>query len=179
MTRRQELLQQARTQPEVLVEHCLHLEQQVADLKDRLAQTSRNSHKPPATDGLAKPPPRSLRTPSGRKPGGQPGHPGSTLQPVPKPDHVHVHRLDRCPCGQCGRVSLRGQPVLDHERRQVFDLPPLQLEVTEHQAEIKQCPVSGRTVRARFPVGRRRPGAIRSSLPRPDALFVQPATPAL
>jgi len=153
VTRRQELLQQARTQPEVLVEHCLHLERQVAELKDRLAQTSRNSHQPPAADGLAKPPPRSLRTPSGRKPGGQPGHPGSTLQPVPKPDQVHLHRLDRCPCGQCGGVSLRGQPVLDHERRQVFDLPPLQLEVTEHQAEIKQCPVSGRRVRASFPPG--------------------------
>lgn len=153
MTRRQELLHQARTQPEALVDHCLHLEAEVASLKDRLAQTSRNSHKPPSTDGLAKPPPRSLRTKTGRKRGGQPGHPGSTLQPVPKPNYVEVHRLDRCPCGCCGRVSLRDQPVLDHERRQVFDLPPLQLSVTEHQAEIKACPISGRKVTAGFPPG--------------------------
>ena len=145
MTRRQELLQLARTQPEALVDHCLHLEAEVADLKDRLAQTSRNSHQPPSTDGLAKPPPRSLRTKTGRRPGGQPGHPGSTLQPVPKPDHVEIHRLDRCPCGRCGGVSLRGQPVLGHERRQVFDLPPLQLNVTEHQAP---KPINGPTKRS-------------------------------
>ena len=153
MTRRQELLHQARTQPEALVDHCLHWEQQVAALRDRLAQTSRNSHQPPASDGLAKPPPRSLRRKTGRKPGGQPGHPGHTLAPVKKPDHLKVHPLHRCPCGQCGGVGLQGQPVLDYERRQVFDLPPLKLEVTEHQAEIKQCPVSGRRVRATFPPG--------------------------
>src|SRR3970282_2094678 len=67
VTRRQELLHQARTQPEALVDHCLHWEQQVAALRDRLAQTSRNSHQPPASDGLAKPPPRSLRRKTGRK----------------------------------------------------------------------------------------------------------------
>jgi transposase len=50
-------------------------------------------------------------------------------------------------------VSLAGQPVLGYERRQVFDLPPLHLTVTEHQAEIKQCPLSGLTVKAAFPAG--------------------------
>ena len=160
MTRREELLALARANPEALVDYVLALEEQIrrlearfTELEARLAQNSRNSSRPPSSDGLRKPPPRSLRGSSGRKPGGQPGHPGNTLQAVAKPDQVKVHALTRCPCGQCGGVSLLGQPVLDHERRQVFDLPALQLSVTEHQAEIKRCPLSGRKVSAAFPAG--------------------------
>jgi transposase len=160
LTRREELLRQARRHPEAVVEQLLAAEQQVQDLlqkvrqlEDRQALNSRNSSKPPSSDGLAKPPPRSLRRKTARKRGGQPGHPGHTLQPVQKPDQVIVHPLGGCPCGQCGGVSLQGQPVLDYERRQVFDLPPLRLTVTEHQAEIKQCPLSGLRVKAPFPSG--------------------------
>ena len=161
LSRREELLRQARRQPERVVDRLLEVEQQVEKLRakvrqleDRLACDSTNSSRPPSSDGLAKPPPpRSLRRKTGRRPGGQPGHPGHTLQPVTQPDHILVHPLNRCPCGQCAGVSLTGQPVLDYERRQVFDLPPLKLEVTEHQAEIKRCPVSGRLVSAPFPPG--------------------------
>ena len=134
------------------------LEQQVRELQranqslnGRLAQNSRTSHKPPSTDGLSKPPPKSLREPSGRKPGGQPGHVGRASQPVAKADTIIPHRLERCPCGRCGGRSLRNQPVLRYEKRQVFDLPQRPLEVTEHQAEVKVCPVSGREVTAAFP----------------------------
>jgi len=160
LTHREELLLQARRHPEVVVDQLLASEQQVQDLlakvrqlEDRQALNSRNSSQPPSSDGLAKPPPRNLRPKTGRKPGGQPGHPGHTLEPVKQPDHTQVHPLHRCPCGHCDGVSLEAQPVLDYERRQVFDLPPLRLEVTEHQAEIKVCPISGLTVKAAFPTG--------------------------
>jgi transposase len=160
LNRREELLRQARRQPEVVVDQLLAVEQQVEDLRakvrqleDRQALNSSNSSQPPSSEGLTKPPPRSLRQKTGRKPGGQPGHAGHTLQRVKKPDQVTVHRLDRCSCGQCGGLSLHGQPVLDYECRQVFDLPPLRLTVTEHQAEIKQCPCSGLLVKAAFPAG--------------------------
>jgi transposase len=151
--RRAELLAQARSKPEGVVVLVLALEAKVRDLEGRLALNSTNSGKPPSSDGLQKPAPRSLRVKTGRKPGGQPGHPGRTLEQVKTPDHTQVHSLQTCPCGHCGGVSLKKVPVLDYERRQVFDLPPMRLEVTEHRAEIKCCPVSGLNVRATFPTG--------------------------
>lgn len=158
MSRRRQLWKLARTCLSALIELLLRLEaevralrRQVKELKGRLALTSRNSGKPPSTDGLAKPAPKSLRHKTGRRRGGQPGHPGRTLQPVPTPDHIVPHRLGRCPCGLCQGRWLHDQPVLDYEKRQVFEVPPKLLEVTEHQAEVKRCPVSGRLVTAAFP----------------------------
>ncbi len=158
MFTREELLLLARRQPEALVEIILalqerlaQLEQRVKELEARLAQNSQNSGKPPSSDGLSKPGSKSLRTSSGRKPGGQPGHPGQTLQRVKNPDHIQIHHLEVCP--QCEGGGLSREPVLDYESRQVFDLPPRPLEVTEHRAEIKCCPHCAALVRAEFAVG--------------------------
>lgn len=142
---------------ETLQDRIADLEARLQALEDRVAQNSRNSHQPPSSDGLSKPHPKSLRTPSGRKPGGQPGHAGRTLQPVAKPDRIIPHRLQRCPCGACGGQWLTDQPVVDYEKRQVFELPPQALVVSEHRAEVKICPVSGQRVRADFPEGVRAP----------------------
>ena len=158
MSRRKELFKLTRSSLDTLIDLVLRLEaqvrqlqRQIKELKERLAKNSQNSSQPPSSDGLAKPAPKSLRGKSGRKRGGQPGHPGKTLQQVAEPEHTINHCLDRCPCGQCQGRSLRREPVLDYEKRQVFNLPPKLLEVTEHRAEIKCCPVSGRLVRAEFP----------------------------
>jgi len=136
---------------EWLTKRLIVLEEKVAALEARLSQNSDNSHKPPSSDGYTKPSPKSLRKKSGLSSGGQNGHPGNTLPPVAKPDFIVVHPLRLCPCG-CG-TPLERQPVLRHEKRQVFDLPTQQLVVTEHRAEVKLCPHSGREVTADFPVG--------------------------
>jgi len=113
------------------------LQARVAELEARLGMNSTNSHKPPSSDGPVKPAPKSLRRKSGRRPGGQPGHPGQTLSLVDEPDVVVRHTPEHC--AGCG-TGLRGRPVTRVIRRQVFDLPePAPLRVTEHQLVAKTC----------------------------------------
>jgi transposase len=124
------------------------LEDRVKTLEERLNQNSRNSNKPPTSDGLQKPNPKSLRGKSGRNRGGQPGHRRNTLEKHLHPDTVIYHTLSTCEyCDQ----SLQDIEPIDYESRQVFDLPPLKIEVTEHRAEQKICPCCKKTAIANFP----------------------------
>lgn len=123
---------------------------QIAELNRRLAANSRNSSRPPSSDGLAKPPvKKSLRRPSGRKAGGQPGHDGGHLARVAVADEVVVHCPDRC--AACGG-DLTDAAVTGRQQRQVFDLPEIRLRVTEHVAEQRGCGC-GHLTSGSFPAG--------------------------
>ena len=122
----------------------------VKELEDRLAKNSSNSGKPPSSDGYNKPAPKSLRKRHKRKSGGQPGHTGHTLKAVEHPDREEVHRVSRC--HHCHR-SLEEVEASGIEKRQVFDVPIVHIEVTEHRAEIKCCPDCGEFNKAKFPEG--------------------------
>ena len=67
---------------------------------------------------------------------------------VAEPDHVTVHGHYACPHCQ---TELEAVAAQRHEKRQVFDIPPARIEVTEHQAEVKQCPGCGACVKGAFP----------------------------
>lgn len=111
-----------------------------------LMKDSRNSSLPPSTDRRKRT--RSLRVRSGRKPGGQVGHPGTTLEFVERPDRLVIHSPQSCHL--CGS-SLVGVEVTCTERRQVHDLPPQKIEVTEHQAQTKVCGRCGAENKGEFP----------------------------
>jgi transposase len=123
------------------------LSARVKELENRLGKNSKNSSKPPSTDGFRKP--VSLRPKSGRKPGGQKGHQGCTLTLTDQPDHTVVH--DPIACSGCGKALAPIKGVATEERRQVTDLPPLALEVTEHRVCQKTCPDCGHLNTASFP----------------------------
>lgn len=125
------------------------LQAQVAELRRRLGLNSSNSSKPPSSDGLAKPPPRSLRRASGRKPGKQPGAPGTALSQVDDPQEMLTHRPDAC--GGCRR-PLTNAPVTDVTRRQVFGLPQIRRRVTEHRIVSCRC-LCGAVTTATAPPG--------------------------
>lgn len=141
-----------------LIERVGELERKVSSLESN----SRNSGKPPSSDkgNLTNPPkPKSLRGKSGSKPGGQKGHKGTTLKQVERPDHVVEHRIaPASACPKCAATLNVGDPgkALGRdacERRQVFELPPVRVETTEHRAERCACPGCGEQVVAAFPPG--------------------------
>jgi transposase len=105
-----------------------------AELKRRLGMNSKNSSKPPSSDGLAKP--KSLRKPSGRGPGKPKGAPGGALLQVHEPDETEVHVP--AACSSCAAGLSRAE-VVSVEKRQVFDLPEIRLRVVEHQVQRRRC----------------------------------------
>ena len=126
----------------VLREQLAVLQAQVEDLAAQVKANSRNSSKPPSSDGLAKPAPKSLRGKSGRKPGRPKGQPGATMPLSEHPGKVVRHRPAKC--GGCGK-SLKRAEVTGVERRQVIDIPPVKAEVTEHRLLTLKCSCGGET----------------------------------
>ncbi len=130
-----------------LQQQVLSLTKRVADVEQKLNKNSRNSSKPPSSDGPAKPKPKSLRKHSNKKKGGQKGHKGHNLKQIEKPDCVVPLPITSCSC--C--ADLTHEPVAGHISRQVFELPQPKLETTEYRGEIKICPKCGLSNSASFP----------------------------
>ena len=124
------------------------LEQRIKELEAQLNQNSRNSSRPPSSDGPKKP-----RTNKGgkkeKKPGGQPGHKGTTLKMAPS-EEAQIENHYPASCSGCG-ADLSSQPSLGFGRRQVFDIPPIEIQVTEHRAHCACCPYCGVHTQGPFP----------------------------
>ena len=124
-------------------------ERRIEELEQIINKDSHNSSKPPSSDGLSRKFSRK-RERSGKKPGGQEGHEGTTLRMVKYPQHLQIHEITKCRI--CG-ISLKQQKPLGYEPRQVFDIPPVAVEVTEHRAQIKRCSHCGELSVGVFPEG--------------------------
>ncbi len=133
-----ELAQQLAKQGEILQE-----------FQARLAKSSRNSSKPPSSDGYGKVKRTESLRKSGDKPnGGQPGHEGQTLMASEHPDRVETHEVPSC--AHC-QASLADIESVGYEERQVFEIPAIRIDVTAHRAEIKVCPACGSASKGPFP----------------------------
>ncbi len=131
------------------------LEAKVHELEARLSKNSSNSSKPPGSDGLKKgPKTSSQREKSEKKPGGQIGRVGKTLEQVENPDQVIIH--SPIECEGCGS-NLSEIESVSTEKRQVFDVPRPHVTVTEHCSETKKCPCCGETSKGSFPDNVRAP----------------------
>lgn len=122
-------------------------QERIKTLDGHLSKDSHNSSLPPSSDRFVRVP-KSLRTKSGNKPGGQPGHEGHALRQVKTSDEILIYRVE-C-CASCHQ-DLEPCEARIAERRQVIDLPVKRLWVLEHQVEEKQCPVCLHLTRASFP----------------------------
>jgi transposase len=118
-----------------------------AKLLARTNANSTNSNTPPSSNPFKKL--RSLRVKTGKKPGAQIGHKGSTLKINDNPDKVVRHKVDAC--SHCGR-DISGHSAFKHKKHQVIDVMVTRV-VTEHQAEVKGCPYCGKQTSATFPYG--------------------------
>ena len=147
--RLRELLAERDAEIAALREALAGLQSQVADLAAQVKANSRNSSRPPSSDGLAKPSPKSLRGKSGRRPGRPKGQPGATMELTEHPDKKVRHRPAKCGC--CGK-SLKSAPVTAVERRQVIDIPLVKAVTTEHQMLTLKCGCGCET-KAQAPVG--------------------------
>jgi transposase len=127
------------------------LREENTELRRRLGLNSKNSSKPPSSDGLGKPPPTSMRDRSGRRPGKQPGTSGTALSQVAVPDESVAHFPTVCDgCGDgLDPAAVAADPVV----RQVFDVPEVRVRVTAHLLHVLACAGCGARTRAVAPAG--------------------------
>src|SRR5512134_1689633 len=142
--------------PREAQEYILALESRVASLEatvqeliERVQQDSRTSSRPPPSDPPERERPR--RQPSGRRRGGQPGHPGQTRTLVPVEEVDVVIPLKPEQCARCQQPLAGDDP--QPQRHQVLEVPPIKPVVTEYQVHQLVCPVCGDTTRAAWPDG--------------------------
>lgn len=135
MSRRDELIELCKTEPEKVVDLLLLLEDRIAALEKRLNKNSQNSDKPPSSDKFDKI--KSRKKKSERKPGGQEGHVGRTLRFSKTPDKIIPYDVPNCE--KCGNIldEVEGDVA---SQRQEIELPEKLAEVIEHQAIRKCCP---------------------------------------
>lgn len=136
----QRLLQEMQGQVETLT-------RQVKEWQARLAKKSHKSSLPPSSDRFVRQP-KSLRKRSEKKPGGQEGHPGTTLRFPTSPDEVLEYRVTVCASCQQDVREVEACVTL---RRHVVDIPAPRLLVQEHRAEHQRCPRCQHLTQASFP----------------------------
>jgi len=151
MMTREEAIDFCKNNPEAAADIILmveKLELRIKELEAKLNMDSTNSSKPPSSDNKLKKSKQQKKSASNKKRGAQEKHKGNTLEMVATPDEVKVLTSTHCSC--CGE-SLEKAEVAQTQKRQCFDLPNVELIVTEYQAQTKECPKCHTLNKADFP----------------------------
>ena len=148
MAAQQELLEQSEKRIAELTQTIEALNQKIAELTEQRNKNSRNSSKPPSTDGLSKPAPKSLRKSSGRKVGGQKGHKGTNFCVTSKPDRIVPHMPSSCQ-GCPHFADCKARACVTEVRHEVDMV--IKTEVVTHQALEVECPLCREQRRGEFP----------------------------
>ena len=122
----------------------------IAELEEHINKNSKNSSKPPSTDGYKKPSPKSLRKPSGKKQGGQSGHKGTTLHIDKEPTQTVSHMPEKCI--ECPKQAMCRKSACVAETRYVADAV-VEITLIAHEALEIECPRNKVRLRGSFPVG--------------------------
>lgn len=125
----------------------LALKAENRDLREKLNTSSGNSSKPPSQDPFRK---TRSNTPSGKKPGGQPGHEGHKRKTYPPEEVTKTVDLKPSSCPSCSRCQFDEIPV-SIELRQVIELPEMPPEITQYNIYTCRCGHCGKHVRADTP----------------------------
>lgn len=137
-----------------LTETIKELQETISELQRQLNQNSQNSSKPPSSDGFNKPNPQSQRKKSGKKQGGQKGHPGAHMSVPHKPDEFRKHLPKQCiSCPHLDKCVLKGDVFTCGEKRYEVNAV-ITTKVTEHQSvQVVSCPCGGESLSGEFPEG--------------------------
>lgn len=137
-----------------MTETIKELQETIRELQRQLNQNSQNSSKPPSSDGFNKPKPQSLRQKSGKKQGGQKGHPGAHMSIPHEPDEFQQHLPKHCmSCPHLNECIMKGNVFTCGEKRYEVNAV-ITTKVTEHQSlQVKSCPCSGEALSGEFPEG--------------------------
>jgi transposase len=147
LTKRVQQLEKFEKENKILREEIVFLKIENTELKMQLNSNSRNSSKPPSSDGYTKKP--AFPKAKGGKQGGQKGHKGTTLKQIEKPDYVIDCAPEKCKCGH----KFSDDQLSLSEKRQVFELPIPKLDVTEYQILKATCPLCGIEHKGKAPFG--------------------------
>jgi len=130
-----------------LLEENKKLSIRIRELEERLHANSNNSSKAPSQDPFRSP---RQSQPSGRKPGGQPGHAGHAREMAP-PDNV-TRYIEVKPeyCSRCG-ASMSEAGVIATDCKQVTELSGISADVTQYNIQTCKCPICKKRVKARVP----------------------------
>ena len=124
------------------------LEERIKELEARLNMDSTNSSKPPSTDNKLTKVKKPSSFSSKKKRGAQAGHKGKNLKIVAIPDKIEL--LLPTNCSYCNNL-LKSEDSLKYEKRQLFDLPTIKMQVTEYQAHTIECKKCHTINKAEFP----------------------------